>query len=131
MLIEQPKQLEGREILMCPQATPFEAGRPGIGPQRQPIQEIKTEPATTVSGADGRHPTRLRPGPPRYKLALLTWAGAYAVITLLLTVLGPAMAAWPLGLRTLVLSALMVVTLTWLVIPALTRLLRNWLMRMP
>jgi uncharacterized protein len=73
----------------------------------------------------------LRPGPPRYKLALLTWAGAYAVITLLLTVLGPAMAAWPLGLRTLVLSALMVVVLTWLVIPAMTRLLRNWLTRDP
>ena len=131
MLIEQPKQLEGREILVCPDATPFEAGRPDIEPPRQRIHEIQTERATTVSGADGRRPTRLHPGPPRYKLALLTWAGAYAVTTLLLTVLGPAMAAWPLGLRTLVLSALMVVTLTWLVIPALTRLLRHWLMRMP
>lgn len=80
MLIEQPKQLEGGEILMCRDATPFEAGRPGIDPQR--------ERATTVSGADGRHPARLHPGPPRYKIALL-------------------------------------------VIPALTRLLRHWLIRMP
>jgi uncharacterized protein len=33
----------------------------------------------------------------------------------------------PLALRTLVLSVLMVVTLTWLVMPALTRALRSWL----
>ena len=66
-------------------------------------------------------------GPPRYKLALLTWAAAYAVITLLLALLGPAMSSWPLALRTLVLSVTMVVALTWLVMPRLTRLLRPWL----
>jgi uncharacterized protein len=65
--------------------------------------------------------------PPRYKLALLTWAGAYAVITLILVVLGPAMAPWPLPLRTLLISGLMVVALTWAVIPLLTRLFRRWL----
>jgi antibiotic biosynthesis monooxygenase (ABM) superfamily enzyme len=65
--------------------------------------------------------------PSRYKLALITWAGAYAVITLILAALGPAMAPWPLPIRTLVLSVLMVATLTWLVIPALTRLCRGWL----
>jgi antibiotic biosynthesis monooxygenase (ABM) superfamily enzyme len=65
--------------------------------------------------------------PPRYKLALLTWAGAYAVITLILVVLGPAMEPWPLPLRTLLISGLMVVALTWVVIPLLTRLFRGWL----
>jgi antibiotic biosynthesis monooxygenase (ABM) superfamily enzyme len=29
------------------------------------------------------------------KLALLTWLGAYGVITLILAVLGPAIAKWP------------------------------------
>jgi antibiotic biosynthesis monooxygenase (ABM) superfamily enzyme len=66
-------------------------------------------------------------GPPRYKLALLTWAAAYPVITVILALLGPEMAEWPLGLRTLVLSLLMVATLTWLLMPGLTRLLRRWL----
>ena len=66
-------------------------------------------------------------GPPRYKLALLTWAGAYALITLILAVAGPAMASWPLALRTLVLSVVMVGGLTWLVMPRLTRLFRGWL----
>jgi len=65
--------------------------------------------------------------PPRHKLALLTWAGAYVVITLILELLGPTMAPWPLALRTLVLSALMVAALTWLVIPGLTRLFKDWL----
>jgi len=67
------------------------------------------------------------PAPPRYKLALLTWAGAYTVITAMLAVLGPAIAAWPLPLRTLLLSVSMVVTLTWLLVPVLTRLFRGWL----
>jgi uncharacterized protein len=67
--------------------------------------------------------------PPRYKLALLTWAGAYTVITLILALLGPVMSEWPLPLRTLLLSVIMVVTLTWLVIPALTQVFRAWLVR--
>jgi antibiotic biosynthesis monooxygenase (ABM) superfamily enzyme len=66
-------------------------------------------------------------GPPRYKLALLTWAGAYIVITLLLALLGPAIASWPLVLRTLVVSVTMVVALTWLIMPRLTRLFGGWL----
>jgi antibiotic biosynthesis monooxygenase (ABM) superfamily enzyme len=69
--------------------------------------------------------------PPRYKLALITWAGAYAVITLILSVLGPAMAPWPLPLRTLLLSVLMVVAMTWVVIPSLTSLCRGWLTTNP
>jgi uncharacterized protein len=65
--------------------------------------------------------------PPRYKMALLTWVGAYTVITLILAVLGPSMATWPLPLRTLLLSALMAPAMTWLVIPFLMRLFRSWL----
>ena len=64
---------------------------------------------------------------PRLKLAQLTRAGAYAVITLILVVLGPLMAPWPLPLRTLLISGLMVGALTWVVIPLLTRLCRGWL----
>ena len=65
--------------------------------------------------------------PPRHKQALLTWAAAYAVITAILATLGPTVAAWPLVLRTLLLSVVMVVSLTWLIMPAMTRLFRPWL----
>jgi uncharacterized protein len=67
------------------------------------------------------------PTPPRYKLALLTWGGAYGVITLILAVLGPSIQDWPLPLRTLLISVLMVTTLTWVILPTLVRLFRPWL----
>jgi antibiotic biosynthesis monooxygenase (ABM) superfamily enzyme len=60
-------------------------------------------------------------------MALLTWAGAWVMITLILWLLGPAIAAWPLVLRTLAISVLMVLALTWVVIPNLTRVFARWL----
>jgi antibiotic biosynthesis monooxygenase (ABM) superfamily enzyme len=79
-----------------------------------------------------RHAEPLRvPAPPRYKLALLSWAGAYTVITAILALLGPSMATWPLPLKTLPLSVLMVIAMTWFVIPTLTRVFRGWLSPAP
>jgi antibiotic biosynthesis monooxygenase (ABM) superfamily enzyme len=108
---------------MYPHRTPiiqFETRRHerkrGLGSIRE---HGRTGPDSTVA--------RVPAGPPRYKLALLTWAGAYAVVTLVLALFGPAMASWPLVLRTLVLSVTMVVALTWFVMPRLTRLCRPWL----
>jgi uncharacterized protein len=69
--------------------------------------------------------------PPRYKMALLTWAGAWGLITLILWQLGPVTATWPLPLRTLVISVLMVLGLTWVVIPNLTRIFAGWLASTP
>ena len=81
--------------------------------------------ATGISASDSRQ----HGGRPRAKLALLTWAGAYAVILLVLAVGGPAMAGWPLALRALLLSGLMVAAMTWIIVPVLTRLFRSWLVR--
>jgi hypothetical protein len=80
-----------------------------------------TNPSPKQAAAEPRVP------PPRHKMALLTWPGAWALITLILWALGPLTATWPLPLRTLVVSALMVVALTWLVIPSLTRIFAGWL----
>ena len=60
-----------------------------------------------MSSSQGEHAR-----PPRYKLAVITWAGAYAVLTLILAVIGPVIAPWPLPLRTLLLSILMVAAMT-------------------
>lgn len=65
--------------------------------------------------------------PPRHKMALLTWGGAWAMITLILKVLGPLIATWALPLQTLLISALMVLALTWVVIPTLTKVFAGWL----
>jgi len=69
--------------------------------------------------------------PPRYKMALLSWPGAWGLITLILWQLGPSTATWPLPLRTLVVSVLMVLGLTWVVIPTLTRIFAAWLAPTP
>jgi uncharacterized protein len=73
--------------------------------------------------------SRRHGGRSRAKLALLTWAGAYALMLLVLVIGGPAMAGWPLALRALVLSGLMVAAMTWVIVPVSTRLFRGWLLR--
>lgn len=96
---------------------------------------ICQDPPGRARAADARRPATTaappRPAgpkaPPRHKLALLTWLGAYGVITGLLALLGPVMASWPLPLRTLLLSVLMVAALTWVVMPALNKAFRGWL----
>ena len=95
--------------------------------QANPVETAGDVLAGTIADAFDGPKKRLATAPPKYKLALLTWTGAYAIITLTLALLGSTMAHWPLALRTLFLSALMVATLTWLVMPGLTRLLRGWL----
>jgi antibiotic biosynthesis monooxygenase (ABM) superfamily enzyme len=75
--------------------------------------------------------TTPRVPPPRYKVALLTWPGAWALITLILWLLGPMIATWPLPLQTLAVSSLMVLGLTWVVIPYLTRTFAGWLAPTP
>jgi hypothetical protein len=125
------------------------AARPAAGPGAQapaagpapanPDQAIRPEATPTPPGgpiprAGGAHglpasDSRRRGRWSRAKLALLTWAGAYAVILLVLAVGGPAMAGWPLAVRALVLSGLMVAAMTWVIVPVVTRLFRGWLPR--
>jgi antibiotic biosynthesis monooxygenase (ABM) superfamily enzyme len=104
---------------MYPHVTQFETRR----------QDLERSLASSKRHHTGREAPVARPSaaPPRYKLALVTWVGAYMLITVLLALLGPAIASWPLALRTLVLSVTMVAALTWVVMPRLTRLFRPWL----
>jgi antibiotic biosynthesis monooxygenase (ABM) superfamily enzyme len=51
------------------------------------------------------------------------------VVLVVLGVGGPAMAGWPLALRALVLSGLVVAAMTWAIAPAMARLFRGWLLR--
>jgi antibiotic biosynthesis monooxygenase (ABM) superfamily enzyme len=88
------------------------------------VRQLETRRRTYRSASENR---RHSAGPPRYKLALLTWVAAYALITTFLALLGPTLAGWPLALRTLVLSVTMVAALTWVIMPRLTRLFRPWL----
>lgn len=65
--------------------------------------------------------------PPRWKMAAVTFGGVYG-LTLVLTVLTrPIIGGWPLLIRNAAYNLLVVVGLTWGVMPFLTRRLRGWL----
>lgn len=56
------------------------------------------------------------------KTFLATWLGAFLLITALLYALGPMMAEWPVWLRALVLSGLMVLAMQSLMSPVISML---------
>ena len=102
-------------------------------PHRTPLTQFETRDArlarehVAIHRADSKASGSAAAAAPRFKLAVLTWVSAYALITTFLALLGPSLAGWPLALRTLVLSVTMVSTLTWIIMPRLTRLFRPWL----
>ena len=81
-------------------------------------------PASQADGARLLHPTR-------HKMLLVTWLGSFPTISALIWVLWPVIGQWPLLARTAVLSALMVVLLTYVVMPMLVRWLSGWLFSPP
>ena len=65
--------------------------------------------------------------PPRYKMALLTWAGAFPLLTAVNVLLGPVLGALPLPGRTLLITGILIGLLTYVIMPRLTRLCATWL----
>lgn len=68
-----------------------------------------------------------QPNPPRWKVAVVTWLGICPTVYLLFWLTGDLLRDWGLLPRTIVLTAAVVVVMTWVVAPQLTRLLRLWL----
>lgn len=75
---------------------------------------------TSAGGTSGARP-------PRWKVAVVTWLGIFPIVLFLFVTVAPLMADWPLVPRTLVFTALVVILMTWLVAPRLTRALAGWL----
>ncbi len=65
--------------------------------------------------------------PPRWKMALATFCGVFPLAMLLNLALGPVIRDWHFVLRNAVFNACVVVLLTWVVMPLVTRALNNWL----
>jgi antibiotic biosynthesis monooxygenase (ABM) superfamily enzyme len=68
-----------------------------------------------------------RPAPPRWKVAVVTWLGICPTVWLLSSLLASPLASWPSLPRVMLLTALIVVAMTWWVAPALTRWMAPWL----
>ncbi|MBS0545714.1 MAG: antibiotic biosynthesis monooxygenase [Proteobacteria bacterium] len=67
--------------------------------------------------------------PPRFRMAVVTWMGIFPVVSfyLWLVSLWPGFVELPFLPRTAVFTAVIVVTMTWVVMPRLTKLMRGWL----
>jgi antibiotic biosynthesis monooxygenase (ABM) superfamily enzyme len=75
----------------------------------------------TLPGEPGAAP------PPPYKMALVTWAAIFPLITLIVVITGPLLEGLPLAVRLGITTGLAVPLMTWVVMPRVTRLLRGWL----
>lgn len=69
--------------------------------------------------------------PPRWKMAIATFLGVFPVAMVLQLTLGPWIQDWPFLFRNAVFNAAVVVVLSWMVMPVVTRILRNWLQPVP
>jgi hypothetical protein len=65
--------------------------------------------------------------PPRYKMAILTWLAVYILLNILSYVLAPVVVGLPVFLRSFVISAVMIVLMTYAVMPQMTHLFYKWL----
>jgi antibiotic biosynthesis monooxygenase (ABM) superfamily enzyme len=68
-------------------------------------------------------------GPPRWKLATLSWFGVFPVVTAMLALAEPWLDRLPLVARTFALTGVVVPAMVFVVMPALTRAFRSWLQR--
>jgi antibiotic biosynthesis monooxygenase (ABM) superfamily enzyme len=69
--------------------------------------------------------------PARWKVAVVTWLGIFPTVYVLFLLLGALLAPWPLLPRVMVLTALVVLIMTWAVAPQLTQWLKPWLYPAP
>jgi uncharacterized protein len=67
------------------------------------------------------------PAPPAYKMAIVTWATIFPLITLVVVVLTPLIRTLPLVVRLGLTTLATVPLMTWIVMPRVTWLLRRWL----
>ena len=72
-------------------------------------------------------PQRRPAPPPRHKMAVVMMVSVYPTITLLLWLLSPLVESYPLPMRTLILSVVMVPLMVWFIVPWVTRRFAGWL----
>jgi len=65
--------------------------------------------------------------PPRWKTAIVIWLGIYPTITTVFFLLQPFVAGFPLPLKTLCLTLIVVPIMVWVMLPLLQKILKNCL----
>ena len=83
-----------------------------------------------LTGPEGWFTLPTQPGtppPPRSKMALVTWATIFPLITGVVVATAPLLGPLPLVARLAVTTGITVPLMTWVVMPQVTRLLGRWL----
>lgn len=91
---------------------------------------VGTQQLHRVSGLDywfAAPNSTTRAAPPRWKVATVTWLGIFPTVLFLFLTVAPLLADWWLAPRVAVITVLVVVLMTWVVAPRLTRWLHPWL----
>ncbi len=78
------------------------------------LPQLKTGPAPIVP-------------PPRHKMAVVTLIGVLPTITVLLYLMAPLMMNLPLFARAFIIGPIMVLLMTYVIMPLLTQLFKRWL----
>jgi antibiotic biosynthesis monooxygenase (ABM) superfamily enzyme len=65
--------------------------------------------------------------PKKYKMAILIWISVYPAINVLFLVLGKPLEGYPIYLKTLVITLILVPLLVFVFLPLLTQVFRHWL----
>lgn len=65
--------------------------------------------------------------PPKYKMTVVSWLALYPAVTLIFFLFGDLLAQMPLLLRTLVVTAVVMVAMSYLLMPRFTRWFAFWL----
>jgi antibiotic biosynthesis monooxygenase (ABM) superfamily enzyme len=65
--------------------------------------------------------------PPKWKFAVMVWIAIYPTITFVSYLIGDVIKEWPLPLKTLLMTGILVPTMVFVLLPILIKLLINWL----
>lgn len=96
---------------------------------RAGLEEAPAAPEVIGSDDDAEFvlPQRRPSPPPRHKMAVVMMVSVYPTITVLLWLLSPLVEPYPLPMRTLILSVVMVPLMVWFIVPWVTRRFAGWL----
>jgi uncharacterized protein len=93
----------------------------------QPLIE-KTENIQTLTGLETWFSLpNIKTHPPKYKMAWVSWVAVFSVLSLVSPLLHPITSLLPELLARLIVTGVIVLILTYVVMPRLTQLLRRWL----
>ncbi|KEA65350.1 putative membrane protein [Marinobacterium lacunae] len=89
-----------------------------------PTQREVLEGITTWFTLPGQNPVQ---PPPKYKMTIVSWLALYPTVTLIFFLFGDLLADIPLLLRTMIVTAVVMVAMSYLLMPRFTRWFAFWL----